>query len=58
MNIISTKQAAQVLGVNRSTIARWVHTDKLVPVLKLAGKRGGYLFFEKDIERKANEING
>ena len=45
-----TTEAAEMLGVSVRTIHRLVARGQLVPVAKLAGQRGAYLFAIADIE--------
>lgn len=47
----STKQAAEALGVSVRTIHRLVSAGELVPVLKLPGRTGPYLFDDAEIIR-------
>lgn len=47
---ISTKAAAERLGVSVATIARWVTAGKLVPALRLEGRTGAMWFRSEDIE--------
>jgi predicted site-specific integrase-resolvase len=47
---LMTIEAANVLGVNRATIQRWVAIEHIVPLRRLRG-RGGYLFAAEEVER-------
>ena len=46
-DIITTSDACEIHGVNRSTITRWVQAGRLVPLKKLSS--GAYLFLRKDV---------
>ena len=48
--LLSAAEAADSLGVDRSTISRWVSSGRLVPAHKLPGRRGAYLFSTAAIE--------
>lgn len=47
---LSAAEAAEALGVDRSTISRWVERGRLAPDHKLPGRRGAYLFSRAAIE--------
>ncbi len=49
-NLITTKQACDILDVDRSAFTRWVQLGRLTPAMQLAGARGAYLFHPADIE--------
>jgi excisionase family DNA binding protein len=48
--LIGSAEAATILGVNKSTIIRWVAAGKLQPLQKLHGANGLYVFNRDDIE--------
>jgi len=54
-DLISTAEAARMLGVTGVTITRWAATGRLTPALKLAGPRGAFLFHRAEVERLARE---
>ena len=41
------------LGIDRSTLTRWVKAGKIVPAMKLPGLRGAYVFTADEVERVA-----
>jgi excisionase family DNA binding protein len=45
-DLLTTADAAKRLGVNRSTISRWVATGKLTPSVRL---RHGAMLFAADV---------
>lgn len=47
--LINTAQAAQMLGVDRSTLTRWVSAGKIKPHIVVPGYRGPLLFDPKTI---------
>lgn len=48
--LISTTEAAAILGLERSTVVRWVWAGRLSPSMKVAGATGTYLFHRADVE--------
>lgn len=54
--LLTSQQACDALGgIDRSTLVRWVQTDKIRPAMKLPGRRGAYLFQRSEIDRVNNE---
>lgn len=54
--VLVTAEAAEILGVDRATIARWAEKGKLKPIRKLPGRNGDLLFARDEvIARKALE---
>jgi predicted site-specific integrase-resolvase len=52
---IGTTEAAQRLGVDVSTISRWVASGRLKPLFRLPAKTGAMVFAPEEIERVATE---
>lgn len=52
-DLLSTTETAALLGVDVSTISRWVNAGKLTPARKMPGLRGVYLFRRQDVEALA-----
>lgn len=52
---MSSSDAADALGIDRSTLALWARDGKIVPLMKLSGIRGAYIFARADVERIARE---
>lgn len=50
-DLLSTTQAAEVIGIERSTISRWVQQGLMKPTLKLPGQQGAFVFDASEIER-------
>lgn len=42
--LIGSAEVCQRLGIERSTLSRWVKSGRIAPALKMSGLRGGYLF--------------
>ena len=51
--LIPTAEVARILGVQVSTVSRRVARGELVPVVKVPGKTGAFLFRRGDITRVA-----
>jgi predicted site-specific integrase-resolvase len=47
--ILNTTAACEILGVERSTLNRWAQMGR-VPVMKLPGHTGAYIYRRGDIE--------
>lgn len=47
--LIGTSEAAQRLGVDRSTVTRWVKSGRLMPAMTVPGYRGNFLFDPADL---------
>lgn len=54
-DLLSTTQAAEVIGTERSNITRLVQLGRLTPHHKLPGPRGAYIFQRGEVERAAVE---
>lgn len=57
-DLLSTKEAAEILKVERSTLTRWVQIGKIAPAHRLPGLTGAALFLRSDVERLAAERMG
>jgi excisionase family DNA binding protein len=49
-DLIKTSEAARILGVHVSTVARMVATGKLPYAVKVPGETGAYLFSRETVE--------
>lgn len=52
---MTASDAADDLGIERSTLALWAREGKITPLMKLPGIRGAYVFARADVERLAQE---
>ena len=52
---ITTAEACAELGINRSTISRWVALGHISPTMKLPGRTGAFLFSRSEIARVKQE---
>jgi excisionase family DNA binding protein len=56
MDLLGSREAAEMLGIDRATLVRWIEGGKIVPLQKLPGKTGSYLFRREDVESLVAEI--
>lgn len=49
-DLIGGSQAAQILGVHRSTLSRWTQSGRITPVVQLPGRNGVVLYRRIDVE--------
>lgn len=47
---LTSAEACEELGIDRSTLTRWVKSGRLVPTRKLPGRTGAFLFSRSAIE--------
>lgn len=57
-DLIPTVEAAQILGVERSTLTRWAESGKIQVAQQLPGATGARLFRRADIEAKRDQLAG
>ncbi|MDQ3307567.1 MAG: helix-turn-helix domain-containing protein [Actinomycetota bacterium] len=48
--LLSTSEAAEILGTSGVTVNRWAITGKLPVAHKMPGRTGAYLFARSDVE--------
>lgn len=55
--LIITADVCEILGVDRSTISRWVLVGKIKPVRKIRmGRNGAFLFRRSEVEALKREL--
>ena len=54
--LIGTAEAAEILGIDRSTLSRHVAFGKIQPAMQLPGIRGAMLFDRQGVEQYAKEL--
>lgn len=54
INLLGTKEVAEIMGTNRTTINRWVDSGRIKPI-GCVGKRGIRVFDRAEIEALAME---
>lgn len=52
---MGSAEACEVLGIDRSTLTRWVARRWITPAQKMPGASGAYLFEPAEVERVAAE---
>ncbi len=53
-DMIGSKEACRILGIDKATLSRWVTAGQLTPVHKLPGRNGAYLFDRTNIQGLAS----
>lgn len=54
-DLLGTVQAAELIGIERSTLTRWSENGRITRAMKLPGKAGTVLFHRSEVERVAAE---
>lgn len=54
--IIGIVEAAQILGMERSTLTRRLLSGNIVPLAKIGGPRGAYIFDRADVQALAQAV--
>lgn len=54
---VTSKQACTRLGIDRSTLTRWVADGRLTPAFKFPSKAGAFLFAPEDIDALEAAMN-
>lgn len=49
--LLPSKEAAEELGISRSTLNRWVEQHVITPSAKAPGLRGAFLFAPAEVKR-------
>ena len=55
-DLIGSAEAAELLGIDRATISRWVAAGRLTPAGKIPGLTGARMFHRKDVEALRERI--
>jgi excisionase family DNA binding protein len=50
-SLIGSAEACEILGIDRSTLTRWVDKGRILPVHKNPGQTGSYIFQRTEVER-------
>lgn len=56
-NLIGSAEACERLGIDRSTLTRWVQSGRIAAAGKLPGPRGAYLFDPSEVDRLQSEAD-
>ena len=49
--LLTSAEVCERLGIDRSTLSRWVQTGRIAPAMKAPGLRGAYFFTDAEVER-------
>jgi len=55
IDLIGSAEAAQLLGIDKPTLTRWVKAGRVKAAHKFPGKNGAFIFHRADINALANE---
>lgn len=55
-DFIPSVDVCRELSIDRSTLTRWVQSGRIVPVGKLPGRTGAYLFAPAEVARVKREL--
>lgn len=50
-DLMPTVEVAKSLGLERSTLSRWVKEGRIAPAMRLPGRTGAFLFHPAEVER-------
>lgn len=53
---IPSAEACERLGIDRSTLSRWVAAGRITPTFRLPGATGSMLFDPADVDRIASDL--
>lgn len=57
-DLLTSAEACERLGVDRSTLSRWVALGRITPAMKGPGLRGPYFFDPAEVERRKAVLAG
>ena len=49
-DVIGSREACQILQIDKSTLSRWVSAGKVNPLVKMPARNGAMVFARADIE--------
>lgn len=52
--LIGTVEVCETIGIDRSTLSRWIKDGTAVPAMRLPGATGAYLWTHDEAARLAN----
>jgi excisionase family DNA binding protein len=55
-DLITTAVAARRLGINRTTLTRWVQVGRIKPAMIVPGYRGHFLFSPQSVDELLDEL--
>lgn len=54
--LVTSAEVCAELGIDRSTLTRWVQAGRIEPAHKFPGLRGAYLFTRAEVARVKAEV--
>jgi excisionase family DNA binding protein len=54
-SLLASAEVCERLGIDRSTLSRWVAAGRIMPAYKSPGTRGPFLFDASEVERVKRE---
>jgi len=55
-DLLATVEAVALLGIDRSTLSRWVKDGRIAPAHQLPGQTGAMLFRRSDVEALRDQL--
>lgn len=55
-SLMTSAEVCDRLGIDRSTLSRWVASERITPATKLPGIRGAFLFARPEVERLKSDV--
>lgn len=55
-HFLTSAETCTALGIDRSTLSRWVSSGRILPATKLPGVRGAFLFDPDEVNRVKSEV--
>lgn len=53
--MVGSREACQILVIDKSTLSRWAADGTLTPAMKLPGRNGAFLFHRADVDQLARQ---
>lgn len=50
-DLLTSSEVCDALNIDRSTLSRWVASERITPTMKMPGLRGPFLFDPAEVER-------
>lgn len=57
-NLLTSADTCAELAIDRSTLSRWVASERITPAYKMPGPRGAFLFAPDEVARVKGELRG
>ena len=55
-DLLTSAAVCEELHIDRSTLSRWVASERIIPATKLPGIRGAFLFTRAEVERAKSDV--